>query len=73
MLRLLFCKAATLYEFADTCKPVVPTILIATTALLRADHTLLRMVRTAGIEPARITTLEPKSSASTNSATFALY
>jgi hypothetical protein len=38
---------------------------------LAVAQTLLVMVRKEGLEPTRLAALEPKSSASTNSATFA--
>jgi hypothetical protein len=40
-------------------------------AYLAVAQTLLVMVRKEGLEPTRLAALEPKSSASTNSATFA--
>jgi hypothetical protein len=50
---------------------LVLEIAAAEIAYVAVAQTLLVMVRKEGLEPTRLAALEPKSSASTNSATFA--
>ena len=50
-----------------------PAYTHAYTVYLSMTDIAKSLVRKTGIEPARVTPLEPKSSASTNSATFACF